>query len=98
MQTPQIKFIGGTNMSAEHGDSQKGDDSGISSQSENPGKNGSVILRVKEFKSKVHKRGCSKPQRKTYQCDLCTKSFARQGHLTEHRRTHSGEKPYQCEK
>lgn len=86
-------------VSVEHVDSQLGDDSGVStvyvSQSKHSGKN-SITSGV-QHKSVVNKKPRTKPQRKMYQCDLCTRSFTRQGHVDEHRRTHTGEKPYECE-
>ena len=80
-------------VSVEHVDSQLGDDSGVStvyvSQSKHSGKN-SITSGV-QHKSVVNKKPRTKPQRKMYQCDMCTRSFTRQGHVDEHRRTHTGE-------
>ena len=32
-----------------------------------------------------------------YKCDICSYTCIERGHLTQHVRTHSGEKPYMCE-
>lgn len=34
---------------------------------------------------------------KTYDCEVCRKSFRSKGHLNRHRLTHYGSKPYSCE-
>lgn len=31
-----------------------------------------------------------------HQCDVCQLSFGRSSHLERHRRTHTGERPFQC--
>jgi uncharacterized Zn-finger protein len=35
--------------------------------------------------------------RAQYACDVCGRGFSQKGHLTTHKRTHSGEKPYACD-
>ncbi|XP_011685085.1 PREDICTED: zinc finger protein 525-like [Wasmannia auropunctata] len=32
-----------------------------------------------------------------YQCNICQKKFTQNSHLTEHKRIHSGVRPYKCE-
>ncbi|XP_011706179.1 PREDICTED: zinc finger protein 626-like, partial [Wasmannia auropunctata] len=32
-----------------------------------------------------------------YQCDICQKKFTQNGHLTVHKRIHSGVRPYKCD-
>ena len=34
---------------------------------------------------------------KYFACDICRRSFKHKCNLTSHRRTHTGEKPYECE-
>ena len=53
------------------------------------------------FKSPVHlsnhqKQRCLNPRK--YQCDLCGKFLASQSSADEHRRIHTGERPYTCTK
>lgn len=31
-----------------------------------------------------------------FKCEVCSKCFTRNGQLKEHRRVHTGEKPYKC--
>ena len=45
---------------------------------------------VKHHISRVHNKD------KPYRCADCTKAFSTKQHLDDHRRTHTGEKPYVC--
>lgn len=33
---------------------------------------------------------------RTFVCDVCTRAFSRQEHLTRHQRSHTNERPYEC--
>jgi DNA-directed RNA polymerase subunit RPC12/RpoP len=44
----------------------------------------------------IKKRGCGARGKFGFECTMCGKACSRSDHLTEHMRTHSGDRPYVC--
>ncbi|CAL4078723.1 unnamed protein product, partial [Meganyctiphanes norvegica] len=63
---------------------------------------GKMKIRKNEVSSNSHQRGPIKASNKksvdkTYSCPICEQTFTHRKELSEHRLTHAGEKPFQCD-